>query len=160
MKVLSAAAILLMPVFIMSCEVQSGITKKQLEKYMPTPTPVFSPVPTPTPVPEAEIIKADITADGETINVSKSGEKTIVTCAKFNRVMVNGSQNTVIIKGACQQIMLNGSQNTVTADAAMEYILNGSGNTLEYSRFVNGKLPQIVENQAGNTIERKAPKAK
>lgn len=160
MRSIIAVAALLLPIFMTSCEVQSGITKKQLEKYMPTPTPVSSPIPTPTPIPEAEIIEADVMAGGETINISKSGVKTTVTCTKFNRVMVNGDQNTITIKGACEQIMLNGNENNVTADAAMEYVLNGSGNTLEYSRFVNGKLPQIVENQAGNTIERTAPKAK
>jgi hypothetical protein len=50
--------------------------------------------------------------------------------------------------------MINGDNNQVTADAAAEFVLNGTSNSLKYARFVNGKQPLIADNQAGNTVEK------
>ncbi len=38
----------------------------------------------------------------------------------------------------------------------MEFIFNGAENSLRYSRFANGKLPLVTENQPGNVIEKTA----
>ena len=62
----------------------------------------------------------------------------------------------IIAKGACRQIMINGDRNKITADAAMEFVLNGSENIVKYSRFPNGKQPTVIDNRGGNVVE-KAP---
>ena len=43
--------------------------------------------------------------------------------------------------------------------AATEFVFNGSENTVKYSRFVNGKQPNIVENKPGNVIEQVSAEA-
>lgn len=132
-----------------ACEVQSDITKKSLEKYQPTPTPEKIVV-AEEPIDPADIITADVSTDGPMITVSRTTDKKKLNCDKYNQVMINGSGHKVEIKGACRQIMVNGDRNQVTAVAATEIITNGSGNTVEYSKYVNGKKPIATDNSKGN----------
>jgi hypothetical protein len=137
-----------------SCEAQSGIARKSVEGFQSTPTPAVSPSPAETPIDPAEIITAATNAQGETITVNGPKQTKTVTCSKFNRVVVNHTDNVVTIKGACRQIMINGNRNDVTAEAALEIVVNGSENTVRYSYFVNGIRPTITEGASGNTIEK------
>lgn len=142
-----------------SCDAQSGITKKSLEEYQPTPT--ITPMPTEAPIDPADVVTVDTSVQGDTIQVNGPNEKQTVTCTKFNRVMVNSTGNVVTVKGACKQIMINGSGNEVTADATAEIVVNGGENTVRYARFANGKRPIVTETRPGNTIEKiPAPAAK
>jgi hypothetical protein len=50
--------------------------------------------------------------------------------------------------------MINGDRNKVTADAAMEFVFNGSENVVKYSRFPNGKQPSVIDNRGGNVVEK------
>ena len=144
-----------------SCEAQSGIAKKSVEEYDPTPTPTISPAPTEAPVDPADVVTVDTALQGERITVDGPNEKKSVACTKYNRVMVNSNDNVVTIKGACKQIMINGNRNDVTAEALAEIVVNGSENNVKYSRFANGKRPTIKENRSGNIIEKvDAPAAK
>ena len=68
--------------------------------------------------------------------------------------MINGDGNVVSINGVCRQVMVNGNANEITADAATEFVFNGSENSLKYARFANGKRPIITENRPGNEIEK------
>lgn len=139
-----------------ACDLRSGIAKQEMEKFSGTPTPTFSPTPTPEPIDSADIITVDTSIEGPSVNVDGYEQKKTVTCSKYNRMMVNGDDNTVTVKGACSQIMINGDGNQVTVDAAMAYILNGSGNTVKYMKFANGKRPIVTENKPGNVIEKAA----
>lgn len=136
-----------------ACDVRSDTAKRGVEKYLPTPTPAFSPIPTPTPVDPAFMIAADTSVEGETIHSNGSGQKKTESCKKLDRVMVNGDDNVLTIKGVCRQIMINGDRNKISAEAAIEFVFNGTENTLEHSRFVNGKLPLITQNKSGNLVE-------
>ena len=144
-----------------SCDAQSGIAKKSVEDYQPTPTPTFSPAPTEPPIDPADAVTVDTSVQGDTLTVDGPNEKKSVTCSKFNRVMVNSNDNVVTIKGACKQLMINGNRNDVTAEAIVDIVVNGSENNVKYSRYANAKRPVVKENSTGNTIEKvAAPAAK
>ena len=51
-------------------------------------------------------------------------------------------------------MMINGDNNTVKMDAALEIILNGEHNNVEYSRYANGKRPIITDNGDNNAVEK------
>ena len=88
-----------------SCDVQSEMTKKSVEKYLPTPTPSISPTPVQTPIDPADVVMVETTAErGNDISVYKSGEKRTASCTKYNDVMVNGSDTLITLKGACRRI--------------------------------------------------------
>lgn len=137
-----------------SCDVQSGITKKSVEKYMPTPTPSIVPTPVETPIDPADIVHVDASLQGDMISINKSSEKKPVVCDKYNQVMVNNSDTVVTIKGACRQVMINGDRNDVTAEAVMGIVFNGSENKLRYSHYANGKRPLVTDNRPGNITEK------
>jgi len=136
------------------CDMRSGTAKEEMEKFSGTPTPTISPTPTETPIDPSEIVQADLSLDGDKIRMNGYGQKRSVACAKLNRVMVSGGQNVITVTGACRQIMVNGNGNQITSDASIEIVMNGDGNTVYYSRYVNGKRPIITDNAGGNTIEK------
>jgi len=136
------------------CDMRSGTAKEEMEKFSGTPTPTISPTPTETPIDPSEIVQADLSLDGDKITINGYGQKRSVACAKLNRVMVSGGQNVITVTGACRQIMVNGNGNQITSDASIEIVMNGDGNTVYYSRYVNGKRPIITDNAGGNTIEK------
>lgn len=133
-----------------ACDVQSGITKKAVEKYEPTPKPSVSPTPVETPIDVADIVQVDTSLNGELISLNKPQETKTVTCDKYNQVMVNNSSNVITIKGVCSQIMINGDSNEITAEATMSVVFNGVDNTVKYSKFANGKRPIVTDNKTGN----------
>src|SRR5688500_310526 len=89
---------------LISCDAQSGITKKSLEKYQPTPIPSISPTPTEIPIDSADVVAVDTSVQGDTISINGPDEKKNLACTKFNRVMINVSNTVITIKGACRQI--------------------------------------------------------
>lgn len=135
-----------------SCDVQSGITKKSVEKYAPTPTP--SPSPTPEPIDPADIVRVDTKAQGGMVPVNESDEKKDVECSKYEQVMVNGDGAAITIKGACRQILVNGDRNEITAEAASEIVFNGNENSVKYYRYVNGERPFVTDNSKTNNAEK------
>jgi len=68
--------------------------------------------------------------------------------------MINGDKSAILIKGVCRQVMINGDENKVITEAAMEYVINGTGNNVGYLKFANGKRPSVVQNKPGNTVEK------
>jgi len=156
MKTLYTVVLFLSIASVGACDFRSGTAKEEMEKFSGTPTPTISPTPTPEPIDPADVVQVDASQEGGLLTVNNSTQNKTVTCSKFDRVMVNASGGAVTINGACRQIMVNGNSNQITADAAMEFVFNGTGNTLKYSRFVNGKRPTIAQNQAGNDIEKTA----
>jgi hypothetical protein len=154
MKALLIAISFIAVAVVASCDMRSGTAKEEMDKFSGTPTPTITPPPTPTPVDPADVVQVDTAQEGERLTVNGHSQNKSLTCTKYDRIMVNGSQSTATIMGACRQIMINGDNNQITADAAAEMVLNGTGNSLKYSRFVNGKQPVISENQSGNTIEK------
>lgn len=154
MKIIFTVLFLASIAIVASCDVRSGIAKKDMEKYVPPPTPDFTPLPEPTPVDPADIMTVDVNLQGERISINGYKLTQSITCKKFDPVMINGDDNVFTIKGACRQIMLNGDRNKITADATTEIVLNGVENTVSYKYFPNGKQPLVIENQAGNLIEK------
>ena len=153
MKNLALLTAIAFSFFIAGCDVQSGITQKSLEKYQPTPTPEKIVTPTEEPIDPADVVKADAAAEkGPTILISSDEDKKNVNCTKYNRVMINGNAHEVKIAGACSQIQVNGHRNKVVAVAAAEFITYGSNNTVEYSKYVNGKKPVITDSSGTNTF--------
>ena len=142
---------LALSLYTTGCEVQSGITKKSLEKFDPTPTPERVVV-VEEPIDPAEVVTTDTSVQGPQIFISRATDKKKINCDKYNRVMVNGNDHVVEIKGACSQLMVNGNNNQVTLNAAAEIITNGTNNSVQYSKYVNGKKPTITDNSRVNTI--------
>ena len=143
--------------FAASCSVQSGITQDSLEKYKPTPTPEKIIQPTEEPIDPADVVNVDTAAQGPTLSVNRETDKTNLNCDKYNRVTINASGMEVKITGACSRIMVNGRQNRITAVAATEITTFGRDNTVEYSKFVNGKRPVITDSSGTNTISKVEP---
>ena len=138
--------------FVAACDVQSGITKKSVEKYAPSPTPEWKVV-VEEPIDPADIITVETSVQGPMISINKAEEaKKIVKCDKYNRVMVNGDAKEVKIIGVCSQLMINGSRSKVTAVASSEIIVNGRENSVQYSKYANGKKPLVKDNGDGNTV--------
>jgi len=147
--------LLLVTLFVASCDLRSGTAKEEMEKFNgPSQTPTAQPAPTDEPVDPADIVTVDSDQQGDRISVSGYEKRQTVTCAKFNPVAVNGERNEVIIKGPCRQMMINGDNNTVKMDASLEIILNGEHNKVEYERFANGKRPIVTDNGDDNTVEK------
>lgn len=157
----SLTALLVLSISILaSCDVQSEMAKKGVEKYGPTPTPSISPTPTEAPIDPADVVQVDTSEPGPSIVINTPEDKANVVCNKFNRVMVNGGPKVVTVKGVCSQIMLNGNQHDVTAEAVTEIIFNGTENKLRYSKYANGKRPRVTDNKGGNISEKVAATAK
>ena len=146
---------------VSACDVQSGITKKSVEKYEASPTPAWKVV-VDEPIDPADSITADTSVEGPEISINKPEEaKRVVRCDKYNRVMVNGDARVVTITGVCSRIMVNGTRSKVSAVAAAEIIVNGRENSVEYSKYANAKRPVIKDNGSGNNILKvDAPKTK
>ena len=142
-----------------SCYMRSGIAKHDMEKYEPAATPTLAPPPAGTPVDQADIVAVDVSQEGDPIAIDGDNQKKTTACTKFNRLMVNGDDSVITVKGACRQIMINGDRNKITADAAMEFVFNGSENIVKYSRFPNGKQPSVIDNQGGNLVEKVSAEA-
>lgn len=156
MRILVTLSCLLLAAAFAGCDMRSGTAKWEMEKFSGTPTPPISPAPTELPIDPSEVVQVDLNLEGEKVNVNGYDQKKTVACTKLNGVMVSGGRNVITIKGPCRQIMINGDANQVTSDAAIEIVLNGTKNTIKYSRYVNGRRPMIKENGAGNNIEKVA----
>lgn len=137
-----------------ACDVRSETARREMEKYTSTPEPARSPTPEASPIDPADSVAVDTNLDGGTIIVDGMQEKKTANCTKYDRVMVNGDKNVVSIKGVCSRLMVNGDGNEVKLDAATEFVLNGTENSVMYTRYANGKRPIVVENKAGNFIEK------
>jgi hypothetical protein len=154
MKTLIISFLVLWIAILTSCDMRSGIAKKEMEKYELAPTPTIAPQPTGTPIDPADIVQVDVYQEGDTISIDGLKQNKTAACTKYNRVTVNGDDSIVTVKGACRQMMINGDRNKVTADAAMEFVFNGSENVVKYSRFPNGKQPSVIDNRGGNVVEK------
>ena len=137
-----------------SCDMRSGTAKDEMEKFSGSPTPTITPAATPTPIDTADIVQADTAMEGDKLTVNSNEPKKSVICKKYDQVMINASGSVVTISGPCRQITVNGNGNQITADAASEFVFNGTDNSFKYARFVNGKQPIVTENQSGNSIEK------
>ncbi len=140
--------------FTAACDVQSGITKKSVEKFEPSPTPTIVKATPEPPIDPADIVTADTSTPGPVLSVNKSADKKPVDCAKFNNINVNADQQEVVIKGACNKLMINGDGNRITGVAFNEIVINGTDNTIEHSKYLNGRRPIIDDNASGNTVSR------
>lgn len=148
---LTLAAVL----FAASCDVQSGITQKSLEKYQPTPTPEKI-VAAEEPIDPADVVNVDITAEGPILSVNRETDRKNLNCDKYNRVTINVSDQQIKIAGACSKIVVNGRGNRITALGATEVITYGQNNSIEYSKYVSGKRPLITDSNGTNTVTRVA----
>jgi len=140
-----------------SCDVQSGITKKSVEKFEPTPTP--SPRPTDEPIDPADAVQVDKNLAGPMVSVNEAKPKKEPVCDKYNQVMVNADGAVFAIKGPCRNITVNGDNNDITAEAASEIVFYGSGNTVKYYRYANGERPVVTDSKKANTTEKVAAPA-
>lgn len=154
MRILLGIFCVSLPAMLLSCDLRSGIAKQEMEKYDMAPSPPMSPKPTGTPVKPADIVEVDINQEGYTISIDGNNQNKTTACPKFNRLMINGDDSMINVKGVCRQIMINGGRNKITVEAAMEFVFNGSENVVKYSRFPNGKQPSVIQNQSGNITEK------
>src|SRR5688572_4857815 len=139
-------------VLLAGCDVQSGISKKSVEKYAATPTPAKTQEVV-EQIDPADIVTADTTVDGPPLSINRVTSRP-VDCTKYNRVSVNLDQMQVKVNGVCKQLILNGDRIRVEAAAVSEIVLNGGDNTVKYSKYVNGKKPVVHDNGGGNLVEK------
>jgi len=153
MKSFSLHFVLVIGSLLTACDVQSGITKKSVEKYAPSPTPEKT-VEVVEQINPADIVSVDAAVEGPQLSVNKGDNKTSLDCNKYNRVQINDDARDVTIKGICKRLMINGDRNQVAVAALSEIALNGFGNTVQYSKYTNGKKPVITDNGRDNTISK------
>lgn len=147
-------AVLLLP--FSACDVQSEMAKKSVEKYTATPSPSASIVPE-EPIDPADVITVDLSQQqGPKIIVNTTFKKTVLDCNKYNRVSVNGDAWEVTIRGACEQIVINGDRNRVAVNATSEIMFNGAGNSIQYTKYINGRRPFVSDNGPDNLVEKVA----
>ena len=137
------------------CEAQSEVAKNTAEEYKPTATPPRV-LQTPEAIDPGEFLSADTTKQGPTLFADDDDGKKSLSCKEYNRVMVNGDRNEIVITGVCSQIMVNGVGNKITAEAAAEIVSYGSENNISYSKFANGKKPNITDSSGSSTIAKVA----
>jgi hypothetical protein len=142
--------------FISACDVQSGITKKSVEKFESSPTPEITKATPEPPIDPADIVTVDTSLPGPPIAVNKSAGKKPVDCTKYNNVTVNADRQEFVIKGACQKLMINGDGNRITGTAFNEIVINGSDNKIEHLKYINGRRPIIADNSSGNEVKKGA----
>ncbi len=159
MRILVTFCCILLATVLAGCDLRSDTAKREMEKFSGTPTPLPSPTVPEAPIDPSEVVQVDTNLDGEKVTVNGSDQKKTVECKKYNSVAVSGSQNIIIIKGACHQMIINGDGNEITAEAATTIMLNGTNNAIKYSRFVNGKRPYVADNGANNIVEKIAADA-
>src|SRR4030095_8202063 len=140
MKIIALYAAVILFTFQSACDVQSGITKKSVEKYAPTPTPEKT-IAAVEQIDPADIVNVDTTVDGPQLSINKGDNKTNLDCNKYNRVQINDDARNVTIKGVCKRLMINGDKNQIIAAGLSEITLNGFGNDIQYSKYANGKKP-------------------
>lgn len=155
MKSFAFFAMLFIGLLFGGCDVQSGITKKSVEKYAPTPTPEKTAAVVEQIDPN-DVVTVDTSLDGPKLLINRDADKTTVDCNKYNRVAVNVDSKEITVKGACKQLMINGDRNRVVAVAVTEIVLNGGENEVQYSKYANGKKPLITDSGSGNTITKTA----
>lgn len=156
MKLLALFLTLIVTCFAVACDVQSGMTKKGLEKYNSSPTPEIKITPEP-PIDPADIATADTAESGQTLVVNRERGKEPLNCSKYNKVAVNGDGYEVKIAGVCKQLMVNGDRNKITGGAFTEIVLNGEENEVNYYKYANGKRPIVTQNAGANIIEKTVP---
>ena len=156
MKIFATYITLIVCTFFAACDVQSGVTKKSVEKYTTTPTPETKAT-VAEPIDPADVITVDTAAEGPQLFVNKPDEKKVVNCDKYNRVSVNGDGREVTLKGVCKQLMVNGDNARITAVALTEIVVNGHENNIQYSKYANGAKPVIKDSGSGNTILKADP---
>lgn len=142
--------------FAAACDVQSDMAKKSVEKYQSSPTPPIVKATPEPPIDPADILTVDTSTPGPPISVNKTAGKKAVDCAKFNNVNVNADQQEIVIKGACNKLMINGDGNRITGVGFSEIVINGTDNTIEHAKYVNGKRPAVDDNASGNTVSKVA----
>lgn len=158
MKALLIISLTFSAALLIACE-PSGRAKQEMDKFSGTPTPLPTALPTETPIDPADIVQVDTSLDGDNLSVNAGEQKKTLDCNKFNNVMINADASVITIKGACRKLTINGDGNQVTADAIAEMAFNGTSNTVNYSRFPNGKPPLVTQNTSGNTVEHVAKAA-
>lgn len=153
MKIIGLYTTLIIFSFAAACDVQSGITKKSVEKYAATPTPEKI-VEVVEPIDPADIVNVPAGEPGPPLIVNRATDKKPVDCTKYNKVTVNGDGYDINIKGVCSQVMVNGDKNRIVTVGFSVVIFNGFQNVVEYSKFVNGKKPLITDNGRENMIQK------
>lgn len=144
-------------IVVAACDPQSGTARRGVANFIPTPTPERTATPAEAPIDPADVVNVDIMQTGPTLSVNRAPVVNTLDCNKYNRASVNVSGRTITIKGACSQVMVNGDKNDISIAAVMEIVVNGSENTIRYSKYPNGKRPIIDDNGSGNTVEKAAP---
>ena len=139
---------------VSSCDVQSGITQKSLEKYQPTPTPERIAQPSEQPIDPKDVMNIDVSVDGPILSVNAETDKKNLNCDKYNRVTINASDQEITIKGGCSKIVVNGRGNRIKAEGATEFVTYGQNNTIEYSKYVSGKRPVLTDSNGTNTVSK------
>jgi hypothetical protein len=145
--------VLAIVLFFGACDVQSGITKRSVEKYATTPTPERTPLVV-EKIDPADVITVENPDQGPNILVNTLFKGNVVDCTKYNRVSVNGNSWEITVKGPCKRLIINGDRNKISGNAFTEIMVNGSDNNVTYSKFVNAKMPIVTDNGENNTIEK------
>jgi hypothetical protein len=87
------------------------------------------------------------------IEIIGSGLAQTIECGDQN-VVLGGSVNTITLTGACPKIEISGSRNVITVEAVGTIEINGTANSVGWSRSLAGATPRVGTNGLGNRVFR------
>jgi Protein of unknown function (DUF3060) len=87
------------------------------------------------------------------IEVSGSGLAQTIACGDQD-VVLGGSVNTITLTGACPKIEITGSRNVITVEAVGAIEINGTANSVGWSRSLGGATPRVGTTGLGNRVFR------
>jgi hypothetical protein len=89
-------------------------------------------------------------ADDHAIN--NSGQSLELACGEGGKVAVNGSTNEITITGNCSKLAVNGSMNDIDVEAVDKIAINGSGNSVGWTRGWKLKAPKVAKRGRNNKV--------
>jgi len=103
------------------------------------------------PSQDAEAV-SQVRIKDETITILENDLSKTIDCAG-GRVIVNGNNNSLILRGECQKVTINGNDNTINIEAVGTIQANGNENVINWTKGAGNQRARITDLGNGNLIK-------
>lgn len=94
--------------------------------------------------------KKDVTVTATSIEIRSFGRRDLAFDCKDRVVKVQGSENTITLRGACDSLILNGAKNVIAVDKVKTIDLKGFENQVTWREEPR---PQVRDRARGNSVQ-------